>query len=63
MLRACALNSGKSWHESLPYAEFSYNNSYEASIKMAPYEPLYGSVEPRCFGARWEKAKYLDWKC
>jgi hypothetical protein len=42
MLRACALKYGKSWDKSLPYAEFSYNNSYQASIKMAPYEALYG---------------------
>jgi hypothetical protein len=41
MLRACALKDGKSWDKSLPYAEFSYNNSYQASIKMAPYEALY----------------------
>jgi transposase InsO family protein len=42
MLRACALKYEKSWDYSLPYAEFSYNNSYQASIKMAPYEALYG---------------------
>jgi hypothetical protein len=42
MLRACALKYGKSWVKSLPYAEFSYNNSYQSSIKMAPYEALYG---------------------
>jgi hypothetical protein len=42
MLRACALKYGKSWNKSLPYAEFSYNNSYQASIEMAPYEALYG---------------------
>jgi hypothetical protein len=42
MLRACALKYGKSWEKSLPYAEFSYNNSYQASIKMAPYEALVG---------------------
>jgi hypothetical protein len=42
MLRACALKYRKSWDKSLPYAEFSYNNSYQASIKMAPYEALYG---------------------
>jgi hypothetical protein len=41
MLRACALNYGKIWDKGLPYAEFSYNNSYQASIKMAPYEALY----------------------
>jgi transposase InsO family protein len=42
MLRACALKYGKSWDKSLPYAEFSYNNSYQASIKLAPFETLYG---------------------
>jgi IS30 family transposase len=42
MLRACALKYGKSWDKSLPYAEFSYNNSYQASIKMTPYKALYG---------------------
>jgi hypothetical protein len=42
MLRACALKYEKSWDKSPPYAEFSYNNSYQASIEMAPYEALYG---------------------
>jgi hypothetical protein len=42
MLRDYALKYGKSWDKSLPYAEFSYNNSYQASIEMAPYEALYG---------------------
>jgi transposase InsO family protein len=42
MLRTCALKYGKSWDKSLPYTEFSYNNSYQASIKMAPFEALYG---------------------
>jgi hypothetical protein len=42
MLRACASKYGKSWDKSLPYAEFSYNNSYQASIVMVPYEALYG---------------------
>jgi hypothetical protein len=42
ILRACALKYGKSWYKSLPYAELSYNNSYQASIKMALYEALYG---------------------
>jgi hypothetical protein len=40
MLRACALKYGKIWDKSLPYAEFSYNNSYQASIEIAPYEAL-----------------------
>jgi hypothetical protein len=42
MLRAYVLKYGKSWDKSLPYAEFSYNNSYQASIEMAPFEVLYG---------------------
>jgi hypothetical protein len=42
MLRACALQYGRSWDKSLPYAEFSYNNSYEESLKMAAFEMLYG---------------------
>jgi hypothetical protein len=41
MLRAYALKYGKSWDKSLSYVEFSYNNSYQASIKMAPFEALY----------------------
>ena len=42
MLRACALQYGTSWDKSLPYAKFSYNNSYQKSLKMAPFEALYG---------------------
>jgi transposase InsO family protein len=42
MLRACALQYGRSWDKSLSYAEFSYNNSYQESLKMTPYEMLYG---------------------
>jgi hypothetical protein len=41
MLRACALKHGGSWDKSLPYAEFSYNNCYQASLKMSPFEALY----------------------
>ncbi|GKE53707.1 reverse transcriptase domain-containing protein [Tanacetum coccineum] len=42
MLRACVIDFGKGWVRHLPLAEFSYNNSYHASIKAAPYEALYG---------------------
>src|SRR5207247_9801107 len=42
MLHACALKNGQSWDKNLPYAEFSYNNSYQASLKMSPFEALYG---------------------
>jgi hypothetical protein len=42
MLRACTLKYGKSWDKSLPFTEFTYNNSYQASIKKAHFEALYG---------------------
>nr|GEV79160.1 reverse transcriptase domain-containing protein [Tanacetum cinerariifolium] len=42
MLRACATDFGKGWVNHLPLVKFSYNNSYHASIKAAPFEPLYG---------------------
>jgi hypothetical protein len=42
MLRACALQYGRSWDNNLPYAEFFYNNNYQESLKMAPFEMLYG---------------------
>ncbi|WVZ89146.1 hypothetical protein U9M48_035591 [Paspalum notatum var. saurae] len=42
MLRACAIQYGTSWDKCLPYVEFSYNNSYQASLKKSPFEALYG---------------------
>jgi hypothetical protein len=42
MLRACVLTYGKDWEKSLSYAEFSYNNSYQANLGMSPFEALYG---------------------
>ena len=41
-MRACALDYGSSRDDNLPFAEFSYTNSYQASLKMAPFEALYG---------------------
>ncbi|GKC82755.1 putative reverse transcriptase domain-containing protein [Tanacetum coccineum] len=42
MLCACVIDFGSSWDRHLPLVEFSYNNSYHASIKVAPYKALYG---------------------
>nr|GFD19312.1 putative reverse transcriptase domain-containing protein [Tanacetum cinerariifolium] len=42
MIRACVIDIGKGWEKHLPLVEFSYNNSYHASIKVAPFEALYG---------------------
>ncbi|XP_070056791.1 uncharacterized protein, partial [Nicotiana tomentosiformis] len=42
MLRACVLDFKGNWDDHLALIEFAYNNSYHSSIKMAPYEALYG---------------------
>ncbi|GJW26953.1 putative reverse transcriptase domain-containing protein [Tanacetum coccineum] len=42
MLRACVIDFGNGWDKHLPLIEFSYNNSYQTSIKAAPFEVLYG---------------------
>ncbi|KAL4201664.1 hypothetical protein AMTRI_Chr02g259720 [Amborella trichopoda] len=42
MLRACVIDLTGSWDDHLPLIEFAYNNSFQASIQMAPYEALYG---------------------
>jgi hypothetical protein len=42
MLRACVIQYDKHWDKYLALAEFSYNNRYQSSIKMAPFEALYG---------------------
>jgi transposase InsO family protein len=42
MLRACLIEHQESWDKHLPWAEFSYNNSYQEGLKMAPFKVLYG---------------------
>jgi hypothetical protein len=36
------LQDKSGWHKKLPYADFSYNNSHQASLKMSPFQALYG---------------------
>ena len=57
MLRSCVIEYGGSWDSHLPLIEFAYNNSYHASIKMAPYEMLYGRKcrTPTCWLEAGEK--------
>ncbi|GKF30915.1 putative reverse transcriptase domain-containing protein, partial [Tanacetum coccineum] len=64
MLRACVINFGKGWVKHLPLAEFSYNNSYHASIKAAPYEALYGRKcrSPRMQATQDRQKSYADRK-
>ena len=51
LLRACIIDFGGSWEDHLHLAEFSYNNSYQASLKMSPFEALYGKLcrSPTCW--------------
>ena len=42
MLQDCVLDFPRSWDRYIPLMEFSYYNSYQSSIGMAPYEALYG---------------------
>jgi hypothetical protein len=51
MLRDCVLVYEKKWATCLPFAEFSCNNSYQASIKISPFEALYG----------WRCRTPIDW--
>ena len=44
MLQACVLDFKGSWEEHFPLVELAYNNSYQASIQMVPYEALYGRL-------------------
>nr|GEW39770.1 putative reverse transcriptase domain-containing protein [Tanacetum cinerariifolium] len=58
MLRACVKDYRNGWERHLPLVEFSYNNSYHASIKAAPFEALYGRKfrSPICW-AEFEDAQ------
>ncbi|GKF75808.1 putative reverse transcriptase domain-containing protein [Tanacetum coccineum] len=51
MIRACVIDFGNGWVKHLPLVEFSYNKSYHASIKAAPFEALYGRkcLSPVCW--------------
>nr|GFA17480.1 reverse transcriptase domain-containing protein [Tanacetum cinerariifolium] len=68
MLHACVIGFGSGWDKHLPLAEFSYNNSYHASIKAAPFEALYGRKcrspicwsEKRLLAARSRQKSYAD---
>ena len=42
MLRVCVIDFKGTWDDQLPLIEFAYNNSYNSSIQVAPYEALYG---------------------
>jgi hypothetical protein len=54
MLCAYVLTDGLKWDKHLPLDEFSYNNSYQESIKMSPFEALYG--QPCCTPLSWSES-------
>ncbi|GJR97908.1 putative nucleotidyltransferase, ribonuclease H [Tanacetum coccineum] len=68
MLRACVIDFGKGWEKHFPLVEFSYNNSYHASIKAAPFEALYGrkyrspivKIRQRLEAARYRQRSYAN---
>ncbi|GKF01304.1 putative reverse transcriptase domain-containing protein [Tanacetum coccineum] len=67
MLCACMIDFGKGWINHLPLVEFSYNNSYHASIKAAPFEALYGRkchspMKQRIQAARDRQKSYANLK-
>lgn len=57
LFRACILDFGGSWEDHLSLVEFSYNNSFQSSIGMAPFEALYGRPcrSPSCWLESGEK--------
>ncbi|TYK21801.1 pol protein [Cucumis melo var. makuwa] len=67
MLRACVLEFLGSWDSHLHLIEFAYNNSYQATIGMAPFEALYGKCcrSPVCWGgvAQSRQKSYADVRC
>ena len=58
LLQSCVLSWKGSWDDHLPLVEFAYNNSYQASIKVAPYEALYGCrcISPLCWNVVGERS-------
>nr|GEU93924.1 putative reverse transcriptase domain-containing protein [Tanacetum cinerariifolium] len=64
MLRACVIDFGSGWDKHLPLAEFSYNNSYQASIKAAPFESLYErKFRSPLLAAHSRQKSYVDVRC
>jgi hypothetical protein len=59
ILCACVLTDGPKWDKHLPLAEFSYNNSYQESIKMSPFEALWKTLSHPTESVRVERKGYL----
>ena len=61
MLRSCVIDYEGSWDRHIPLVEFVYNNSFQSSIGMAPYEALYGRKcrTPLC-STEFSEKKVID---
>ena len=56
MLQPCVIDFGKAWDTHLLIIEFSYNNNYHSSIKVAPSRPcMVGNIDLLFAGLKWEK--------
>ncbi|GJT73039.1 putative reverse transcriptase domain-containing protein [Tanacetum coccineum] len=64
MLRACVIDFGNGWVRHFPLVEFSYNNSYHASIKAAPFETTEKviQIKQRMQAAHDRQKSYADLK-
>ncbi|GJZ93460.1 putative reverse transcriptase domain-containing protein [Tanacetum coccineum] len=60
MLRAYVIDFGKGWEKHLPLVEFSYNNSYHASIKAARFKAFYVQIRQRLQVARDRQRSYAN---
>jgi hypothetical protein len=58
MLHICVISWKGGWEDHLALVEFTYNNSYHATIEMAPYEVLYGRccISQLCWETLGEKS-------
>ena len=60
MLRSCVINYEGSWDRHIPLVEFLYNNSFQSSIGMAPYEALYGKCKTPLSWIEVSEKKIID---
>src|SRR4051812_46444214 len=59
MLRACVLDFDGNWEKHIHLVEFAYNNSYQESIGMAPYEVLVDLADLK-YAVSKENLNYSD---
>ncbi|XP_012448637.1 uncharacterized protein LOC105771790 [Gossypium raimondii] len=65
MLRSCVIDFRGSWEDYLSLAKFGYNNNYQPSIQITPYEALYGRrlIRDQLKAVSDRQKSYMDLKC